>query len=406
MTDPRLSALRDAIVNMAKGNFHVNVPADGSDEVAQLGQALLNLSRTFEHRVNEKAKLQEVTANANAGLLLDEILDQLYESFRSLIPYDRIGLALLEDKGQVLRARWGRSDAPVIRLTPGFSAPMQGSSLQTVFETGQPRIINDLQSYLEGHPHSQSTGLIVREGMRSSLTCPLIAVGKPIGFIFFSSMMTDTYRDAHVQLFMQIANQLAVIVEKSRLYEELQESNRKLQEANEKLARLASSDGLTGVANRRIFDERLAMEWRRAIRNQTPISLLLIDVDFFKSYNDYYGHLAGDDCLRLIARVVSEKVRRPADLVARYGGEEFVVLLPESSAQSAAYLAEVIRTGIEIRQMAHSRSPVGFITISLGVATVVPRHGTEATELITAADTALYRAKSEGRNQVQTATSS
>ena len=140
-----------------------------------------------------------------------------------MIPYDRIGVALLEDDGRTLRARWARAEYDDLRLGGGFAAPMAGSSLQRILETGEPRILNDLERYLEEHPGSYSTRLIVSEGIRASLTCPLQAEGRPIGFVFFSSRRAGAYVDAHVERYQRLAGQLALIVEKSRLYGELLE---------------------------------------------------------------------------------------------------------------------------------------------------------------------------------------
>jgi transcriptional regulator with GAF, ATPase, and Fis domain len=127
--------------------------------------------------------LQNLIVQANSGVELSEVLNRVYKSFRSLIPFDRIGLALLERNGAVLRARWGRSESTRICLKPGYAASIEGSSLRTIIETGQPRILNDLEDHLKAHPNSAATALMVEEGMRSSLTCPLIAMGKPIGFL-------------------------------------------------------------------------------------------------------------------------------------------------------------------------------------------------------------------------------
>lgn len=402
MDDSRITVYRRAVVDMAQGAYPRTLPVSG-DEVGRLGSALLGLSRTLERRFTEQKLLNEVTAQANAGLLLDEILDQLYASFRGLIPYDRIGLALLEDEGRRLRARWGRSDAQHIYLKNGFSAPMQGSSLQTVLSTGQPRILNDLEAYLQAHPDSKSTALVVKEGVRSSLTCPLLAVGNPVGFLFFSSFQKETYRDAHVELFMQIAHQLASIIEKSRLYEELQRVNIQLRQAQEQLEYYAARDPLTGLYNRRTFNEFLQREWGRAIRARTPISAILIDVDAFKLYNDHHGHLAGDECLQAVARVVAEGVRRPADFAARYGGEEFVVILPETELAGALNRAEFMRERILGLRIPHGESGVSpFVTISCGTATVIPDVQSSAAQLLSLADQALYSAKASGRNQVVT----
>ena len=155
--------------------------------------------------------------------VLDEILDHLYESFRQIIPYDRIGVALIDhDRGKVV-AQWARSEYPRVKIVQGFSALLAGSSLEDVLLTGRPRVLNDLEAYLEAKPGSHSTRLIVEEGIRSSLTCPLAAYGKSLGFIFFSSCEKGTYRELHVDLFMRIADQLASILEKGELYQRLLE---------------------------------------------------------------------------------------------------------------------------------------------------------------------------------------
>ena len=138
-----------------------------------------------------------------------------------IVPYHRIGFSLLEENDTVLRAYWARSESPVIKIGKGYSAGMRGSSLEKVFQTGKPRILNDLEGYLKDHSDSKSTRDIVEEGMRSSLTCPLVASGKPVGFLFFSSTRAHEYRDAHTALFQEIAGQLALTLEKSRLYEEV-----------------------------------------------------------------------------------------------------------------------------------------------------------------------------------------
>ncbi len=169
----------------------------------------------------------------------------------------------------------------------------------------------------------------------------------------------------------------------------------------QQLADLSSLDGLTGIDNRRTFDENLRHEWRRSRRSGQPLSLLLIDIDHFKQYNDHYGHPAGDACLRQVAAALSDGLTRPADRVARYGGEEFVCLLPETSIDGARQLAESLRRRVEALALPHAASAVsGHVTISLGVASRVARSGSSAAELVSQADACLYQAKSAGRNQV------
>ena len=164
------------------------------------------------------------------------------------------------------------------------------------------------------------------------------------------------------------------------------------------LRQLAFVDGLTGVFNRRYFDERMVEEWQRASRNGTPLSLLLIDVDFFKRYNDLQGHLAGDDCLRRVAQALKAAVSRPADVLVRYGGEEFACVLPETDAAGALAVAQRLEQSVRALGIAHAGSDAGgTVTVSVGAATRLHRQEDAVAALIARADRQLYRAKAEGR---------
>ena len=175
-----------------------------------------------------------------------------------------------------------------------------------------------------------------------------------------------------------------------------------LEKAKAELERLSSSDVLTGLANRRHFDALLDTEWRMGIRNGTLLSVLFLDVDDFKAYNDNYGHHAGDICLQKIAAVIRKSIHRPHDLCARYGGEEFIILFPDTSLENTLQVAEKIRKGIELTNLPHSFSrAASHVTISIGVATMTPVRGMSQNLLIEMADRALYKAKELGRNQVQ-----
>jgi len=170
---------------------------------------------------------------------------------------------------------------------------------------------------------------------------------------------------------------------------------------NRALKKLSSMDGLTGIANRRTFDAVLEREWQRARRSGKPLSLIMIDIDFFKQFNDRYGHQQGDDCLKQVAQVLTAMSRRAADLAARYGGEEFVLLLPETELKQAMRLAEECRSRIIEQQITFKTEISDVLTISLGVGTLVPEQGTAPAVLIETADKALYRAKGNGRNRAE-----
>ncbi|MBE9076360.1 PleD family two-component system response regulator [Romeria aff. gracilis LEGE 07310] len=190
------------------------------------------------------------------------------------------------------------------------------------------------------------------------------------------------------------------VLREAQLAQALAESNQVLQQANQELYRVATIDSLTQVANRRRFDQYLQQEWQRLSREQNPLTLILGDVDFFKVYNDTYGHQVGDLCLKTVAEAFSLAATRPADLVARYGGEEFAVILPNTSAPGALQVAEMIQRNLSAFKIPHSQSSVSDrVTISLGVASLIPSPGSSPKEIITAADQALYQAKEKGRNR-------
>jgi len=225
VSDPRILELCRTTQRYREGNFQAGPAVDGEDEVARLAEALHGLAGTLESSFEKIRLLGRVTQQVNSGRLLDEVLDQVYEWFRPLIPYDRIGLTLLEEGGRTVRARWERSDLAASPFPADYSLPLAESSLGTLLEQGHPRILNNLEDYLQERPTSDSTRRLVEVGVRSSLTCPLVALGRPVGFLFFSSCRPDVYRRAHVEVFIQIAGQVSVILEKARLYQEIAELN-------------------------------------------------------------------------------------------------------------------------------------------------------------------------------------
>jgi len=169
------------------------------------------------------------------------------------------------------------------------------------------------------------------------------------------------------------------------------------------LHQLSTTDSLTGIANRRFIEEKMFEEWNRCMRSALPVAIIMIDVDAFKRYNDFYGHQQGDICLRTVAAKINEYCKRPGDECARYGGEEFVILLPETKSEEACRMAEEIRRGVEALGLKHEKSNHEVATVSIGVAAEVPAMGSSYEALLRRADEHLYEAKGSGRNRVSCA---
>ncbi|HTZ70965.1 MAG TPA: GGDEF domain-containing protein [Acetobacteraceae bacterium] len=198
-----------------------------------------------------------------------------------------------------------------------------------------------------------------------------------------------------VRAVFSVADQFATNIVQTML------SEQRLEAANARLTDMCTIDGLTGIGNRRAFDTALAKEWARAARDGTELGLLLIDVDYFKLFNDFHGHSAGDDCLRRIAETLAAALRRPPDFAGRYGGEEYVALLPGTGEAGAREVGERVREAVLRSLLLHQGSPFGRVTISIGAASLSPREGGAAQALTDRADQALYFAKQNGRNQVR-----
>lgn len=260
------------------------------------------------------------------------------------------------------------------------------------------RKIKKLVSEFEQDPLQFSAdtyiGRAVEESLKrpaEQLTEPLVVVNNQVYFIL------DMYRllQAHAQIFSGMVKKLHAEISHSNLLRE------KLEQANKASEAMARQDGLTGIPNRRHMDEYLTREWQRTLREQSSLSLALIDIDAFKAYNDHYGHQAGDDALARVATCLSRQIHRPADMVARYGGEEFIVILPDTPASGALTLAEKMREAVLALQIEHEQSPVGaYLSISCGIASCTASHSHQLDQVLHCADRALYQAKTNGRNLV------
>jgi diguanylate cyclase (GGDEF)-like protein len=199
-----------------------------------------------------------------------------------------------------------------------------------------------------------------------------------------------------------LAAKMSAMTRIAAMRQRLLQVSLELEQANAELQKLADVDGLTGLANRRSIDSYLEHEVARCIREDRSIAAIMIDLDHFKAYNDHYGHLAGDNCLKTIAEMLRNEIKRPGDLVGRFGGEEFCAILPNTDRDGALFVAESLRSTVENLQISHEGSPdTKLVTLSLGVAVHLPRPAFPIDQLLGDADKALYHAKQSGRNRVE-----
>ena len=229
----------------------------------------------------------------------------------------------------------------------------------------------------------------------AELTVPIRFRGDDLGTFKIESASDEVFTPATALVFESFAAQVAGAIHLAELKRGLERANEHLAKAIETLHRISTTDPLTGTANRRQFDDALDLEWRRGARGKTPLTLMMIDIDAFKAFNDAFGHQAGDECLRKVAAVLQERFHRAGDLVARYGGEEFAVLIAGVAREHAARIAESLRANVEQTPVEQRQ-----VTISIGVATLIPDREHDPHVLVRAADEALYTAKNEGRNRV------
>jgi len=337
-----------------------------------------------EQRAERIAAISRLARIISASLDIGVIYQAFAAEVKRLIRYDRMGVVVPDDSGKGLRMFQLAADQPTAGGRGSLWPDRKGTGIEWVLSRRQPHIEPDLAE--AGRFVEDET--LLKAGIRSSLRLPLIAKGEAIGALFLDSTTPHCYGERELELLVPFSEQLAIAMEKVRLF---QETNR-----------LAITDELTGLFNHRHFYHQLEQEFRRAQRYGRPLSLIMLDIDFFKRYNDINGHLAGDQALRLIAGRLRSNTRG-VDIVTRYGGDEFGIILPETDLNQALVQAERIRCAM-------TRPPPGVqgltggetVTVSLGVACLGPDMR-QVEDLVRAADQALYRSKAEGGNQTSPA---
>ena len=373
--------------------------------------------------IERERLLGRIQGRIRQSLHLNEILNTAVAEVRNFLQAERVALYRLDPRGACFVVESVAPGCESILDVSLYDPCFEAEYIQKFQTTGYVSAVDDI--YQADLPASY-VKLLEGAGIRANLMVPILireqgggnreaknesktqnptplrpSLSNPAAKIHLWGILcvhqcsgSRHWEPYEIKLLQQLSVGLAIAILQSSLFKQLEEANRELQ-------RIASLDGLTHVANRRRFDEYLAQEWRRLVREQEPISLIFCDIDCFKIYNDTYGHQAGDSCLRQVAGAIRLMLKRSTDLVARYGGEEFALILPNTPSAGAGYIAESIRSMVKSLEIVHVHSPVSpYVTLSLGVASMVPSLTSSPAALITAADEALYQAKKEGRDRV------
>ena len=351
----------------------------------------LALQQELKRRSRREKLLKDISQKIRLSLKLDEILHTTVLEVQQFLETDRVFLYRFNEDGS--------GKVVVESCVPDCLSILDEVILDSclrddyleLYRQGRVSMISNIKEAQIAPCHAE---FLTRYQVQANLIVPVVYEKKLWGLMIAHHCHSP--RDWHQQeleLLTELSGQVAIAIHQGELF-------RQLECANRKLYQLSSTDHLTQVGNRLHFDHYLGKEWKRHQRSRTKLSLILCDIDYFKQFNDGYGHLGGDSCLQAIAEVMRSVVKRPADLIARYGGEEFAIILPDTDSPGAVHLAERICAGVRNLEISHSQSPLGIVTLSLGLATLIPLGELDSDFLISAADQALYQAKDEGRDRV------
>jgi len=362
-----------------------------------IGQDITHRKRieeALQQSAHRDRLLMQVSRRIAQALDLQSVLDTAVSEVRQQLQVHQVCVCRFEpdqDNVTLMAAAIAEEWQCLQPIAVGCHHTMARSTVMA-FTQRQP-IQNVADIYTADITASQ-VDLLAQSHIRAYLVIPILHGQSLWGLLScYHADSPRPWQPAEVDMLGQLADHIAIAIQQAELYQQLQQANRELQH-------LATHDKLTGLANRRYFDQYLHQEWRRLAREQAPLGIILCDIDHFKRYNDAFGHIAGDDCLVQVAEAISRAVQRPGDLVARYGGEEFTVVLPNTDLTGAIQIAEKIRRAIELTSIPHAASPVDSqITLSLGIACVYPSLSLVPEQLVAMADGALYQAKQLGRDR-------
>ncbi len=375
---------------------------DDGEHAPRLAGVTLDISG--QKRAEAEIKLQsqrerlvaEIAQRIRHLLDLDSILEQTVTSVRAFIEADRVIVIQCQAdmSGEVIQESCSEVYPSMLGWT--LRDPWSvGERFLAHYRAGRGLAVENI--YTQNLPAHQMEFLEYFH-VQAEIVVPLLQEQTLWGLLIAHQCRSPRdWCTPDVRLLQNLATQVGIAIQQAKMH-------RELTLANQRLKRMAYLDGLTQVANRRRFEQYLDREWRRMNRENGPISLIMADIDYFKGFNDRYGHQAGDNCLRLVARTLIRAAKRPGDLVARYGGEEFALVLPNTDLKGAESVAEDIRLLVRAHRIPHEASVVAkIVTLSLGVASALPASGGSHASLIKQADDALYVAKNQGRDQVRVA---
>ncbi|HEX4954898.1 MAG TPA: diguanylate cyclase [Thermoanaerobaculia bacterium] len=365
------------------------------ETVAEQVAGVIASARLYEEarrRTRDLEILSEVYRRALEGSELTRTLDAIAREIRNRLGFDFVSIGVLSEDGSSLDLQ-GWAAKTSLPLAHGYLWPVDKGILGRALRDRKPQLVFDVDRDPDYVPFVQ--------GVKGELAVPILFRDNAVGSLNVETARPEELSQDNVRLLAMLADQIAGALHLALVNRRLEEANQRLVQTNEALSHLSLMDALTGVSNRRHFEQALDLEWRRAYRERRPLALAMVDIDHFKAFNDAYGHQAGDDSLRRVAQVLSNTIQRAGDLVSRYGGEEFAVILPGLDAGVAANLCEQLRARVEQLGIPHGSSTTApQLTISAGVAGLVPQPGQSSRNLVAKADNALYLAKSYGRNRV------
>lgn len=378
-------------------------------ELKSKADELERKSLQIEDMYNQLQVISKIGQDITSSLDLTVILEKLYRHMNEVMDVHFCGIGVYDELTETILFSGMVENGIKLQKVLEVSIQSTESFAAWCLRNREMVVIGDAEKEHQKYATKRTVYSTDQIEMRSIIYVPLIVEFQLVGVLSVQSPKASAYSPKHIDLLKLMVNPIAIAVNNAAKSEKLEkeirmrkEAQMDLEELSQRLLNLSQIDGLTGVSNRRRFDEYLALEWKRSLREGTPLTVMFIDVDYFKQYNDNYGHIQGDQCLIRVANTLRSCLKRGTDLIARFGGDEFVVLLGNTHEEGVIQVAETMRRSILELGIAHAYSAYNeTLTITIGIASVVPSLEEDTHSIIEHADRALYQAKQSGRNCVK-----